>query len=167
VLRRQRRATVAKSEVGFGRPPKHSRFRPGTSGNRRGRPKRKATALAEIANEVLNTSVEYREGGRRKKATRHELTLMALVKQALGGSVAAAEMLLKIRARSQKDGGGVQIIELNNWLPDYPGQTGEEKSRQHMNEADLDSSGGRDHRAEIRPAKNRKRADSSSSGAKE
>jgi hypothetical protein len=158
---------MAKSEVGFGRPPKHSRFRPGTSGNRRGRPKRKATALAEIANKVLNTSVEYREGGRRKKATRHELTLMALVKQALGGSVAAAEMLLKMRARSQKDGGGVQIIELNNWLPDHPGQTGEEKSRLHMNEADLDSSGRRDRRAEIRPAENRKRTDAPSPGAKE
>jgi hypothetical protein len=128
------------SDVGFRRPPRHSRFKPGTSGNPKGRPKRKAAALGDIANHVLNTSVEYREGDRRKKATRHELMLMGLAKRAANGSVAAAEKLLKLY--SQKHDVAVQQIELSNWLPDHPGQTGKERSRQHTNEADFDAPGG-------------------------
>ena len=60
--------------------------------------------LGEITNDVLNASVEYREDGRLKKATRHELTLKALVKQALGGNVSAAEMLLKLWTSAQTGG---------------------------------------------------------------
>lgn len=127
------------SDVGFGKPPRHSRFKPGTSGNPKGRPKRKTEAVGDIANEVLNTSVEYREGDRRKKATRHELMLKGLIKRALAGNVAAADKLLKLY--SQKHDVGVQRIELNNWLPDHPGQTAEERSLRHRNETDFDSSG--------------------------
>jgi hypothetical protein len=133
---------MAKSDVGFGRPPKHSRFPPGTSGNPRGRPKRSSTMLGEIANDVVNALVEYRQDGRPKKATRHELTLKALVKRALGGSVSAAEMLLKLWTRAQTGGRRVQRIVIDNWLPDHPGQTVEQKSRRHMSEADLNSSAG-------------------------
>jgi hypothetical protein len=139
-LPRQGPTTMTKSDVGRGRPPEHSRFKPGISGNPKGRPKRKATALGEITKEVFNTSVEYRDGGRRKKAQRRELTIKALVKKALNGSVSAAEMLLKLRSQSRAGDLGIQRIELTNWLPDHPGQTGEERSRQQMSEADLDSS---------------------------
>jgi Family of unknown function (DUF5681) len=131
---------MAKSDVGFGRPPEYSQFKPGTSGNPKGRPKRKAAALGDIANQVLNTSVEYGEGDRRKKATRHELMLKKLVNRALGGSVAAADKLLKLQANSRKRDVGVQRIELSNWLPDSPEQTAEERAHQHKNEADLNSS---------------------------
>jgi Family of unknown function (DUF5681) len=65
---------MAKSEVGYGKPPKHSRFKTGISGNPRGRPKRRPTAAGEIINNVLNAVTEYREGGPNKKdnATRTE-----------------------------------------------------------------------------------------------
>jgi Family of unknown function (DUF5681) len=135
---------MTKSDVGRGRPPKHSQFKPGISGNPKGRPKRRATALGEITRSVFNTSVEYRDCGRLKKSTRSELTLKAFVKRALSGSVAAAETLLKLRSELQAGEAGVLRIVVNNWLPDYPGQTGEQKSSQHRNEADLEPSGGRD-----------------------
>jgi hypothetical protein len=131
---------MAKSDVGFGKPPRHSRFKPGISGNPKGRPKRKSMALGDIANHVLNTSVEYREGDRRKKASRHELMLMGLVRRALGGKVAAAEKLLKLH--SQKRDVGVQQVEVDNWLPEHPGQTGEERLQQHISETDFGPSGG-------------------------
>jgi len=135
---------MTKSDVGRGSPPKHSRFKPGTSGNPRGRPKRKPMVLGEIANNVFNTTVGYRDDGQLKKATRHEVSLKALVKHALSGNVAAAEALLKLRSQPQAGDVGVQRIVVDNWLPDHPGQTGEQKSRQHMNEADLESSGGQE-----------------------
>jgi Family of unknown function (DUF5681) len=141
-LLRQGKTTIAKFDVGRGRPPKHSRFRPGISGNPRGRPKRKATALGEIASEVFNATIEYREAGQRRKAPRRELTIKAFIEKALKGSVSAAETLLKIRSQRPNGAVAVQTIELNNWLPEYPGQTGAERSRQHTNEADLDTSEG-------------------------
>jgi hypothetical protein len=127
------------SDVGRGRPPKHSRFKPGVSGNPKGRPKRKPIALGEIASNVLGTSVEYRENGRNRKATRRELTIKAFVEKALKGNLSAAEMLLTLRSRSPVVD-VIQTIELDNWLPDYPGQTGAERSRQHANDADLQAS---------------------------
>jgi hypothetical protein len=68
------------------------------------------------------------------------LTIKAFVKKALEGNVSAAETLVTLR--SQTPGGAVsmQTIELNNWLPDHPSQTGTERSRQHIDEADLDMS---------------------------
>jgi len=114
---------------------------PSTSGNPRGRPKRKPTALGKIANNVFHTSVRYRDDGRLKNATRRELSLRTLVKHALSGNVTAAGMLLKLRSRAQASEVGVQRIVVDNWLPDHQGQMGEQKSRQHMNEADLKSSG--------------------------
>ena len=45
----------ADSPVGYGKPPKHGRFKPGQSGNKRGRPrgsKNRKTILMQIANET-------------------------------------------------------------------------------------------------------------------
>ena len=39
---------MASYGVGYGKPPKSGRFRPGVSGNPRGRPKSKGLALAEL-----------------------------------------------------------------------------------------------------------------------
>ncbi len=130
---------MTKSDVGHGRPPKQSRFKPGISGNPKGRPKRKATALGEIASKVFNATIEYREAGQRRKAPRRDLTIKAFIEKALKGSVPAAETLLKIRSQRPNGNVAIQTIELNNWLPDYQGQTSAERSRQHTNEANLDT----------------------------
>ena len=45
---------MADYDVGYGKPPKRTRFKAGISGNLKGRPKRKPMALAEIVGKVLN-----------------------------------------------------------------------------------------------------------------
>ena len=57
-------------EVGYGKPPKHSRFKKGVSPNPEGRRKRKPLPAGDIINDALNAPAEYRERGKTKKATR-------------------------------------------------------------------------------------------------
>jgi hypothetical protein len=131
---------MAKYEVGHAKPPKHSRFKPGVSGNPQGRPKRKASTIGEAINHVLSAPAEYLEGGRPKKTTRQELAIRALRKDALGGDVRAAEMLLKLRAHAQSSGGvDGEVVYLHNWLPDHPGQTAEQKTGEQTKQTDADS----------------------------
>ena len=120
---------MASYEVGYGKPPLSGRFRAGVSGNPRGRPKRKALALAERIKTALNAPIEYRERGRTKVATRRELGLKMLVDRAINGDLDAAEQVLKIRARAERYGDlGIDPVLVENWIADYPGQTADQKT---------------------------------------
>jgi hypothetical protein len=78
-----------------------------------------------------NTPVEYREGGRTRKATWSELSFRALVRRAANGNLRSMEMVIDEFAHAQRVGDPAnQIIEVRDWLPDYPGQTGEQKTRE-------------------------------------
>jgi hypothetical protein len=127
-------------EVGYGKPPKHSCFKKGVSANPKGRPKRKAFAVGEIINNVLNSPAEYRERGQTKKAARLALTLKTHVQRALNGDVRSAEILLKLRAHAQRFGDTpVHKIQMSDWLPDYAGQTAEQKTRELVQQVEADT----------------------------
>jgi hypothetical protein len=118
-------------EIGYGKPPNATRFRSGTSGNPSGRPKRDRSLLAEIVDGVLDAPVRYRENGRTRTATRREITLKLLVQRAIKGDVAAADILLRKRAHAlRRAGAGSNRLLIRDWLPDYPGQTAEQKARE-------------------------------------
>lgn len=65
--------------VGYGKTPKHTRFKPGQSGNRKGRPKKKAEAektpdlCGNIISE-LQTKIFVTENGKRTEITKQEAT---------------------------------------------------------------------------------------------
>lgn len=121
---------MADYEVGYGKPPKSRRFQAGASGNPKGRPKRGPVAFAETIEKVLNAKIEYRERGRTKVASAQELSLRMLVDRAVSGDLEAAEIVLKIRERAERTGdAGVEQIEISDWMPDYPGQSGEQKAK--------------------------------------
>jgi hypothetical protein len=125
--------------VGYRRPPKHSRFKPGNNANPKGRPKRKPAAIADIIDHVLNGLAEYRERGRIKKARRRELTIKTDIRLALSGNLKSIETILLLRQHAQTSGdAGVQRLEIADWLPDYPGQTGEQKTREFAAQARME-----------------------------
>jgi len=122
---------MADDKIGYGSPPKRSQFKPGVSGNPKGRPKRNPTAVSEVIKNTLSAPIQYREQGRTKTATRTEIGLKKLVENAVKGDLTAATTLLQYREEASRYGDvGIETIEINNWWEDYPGQTAEQKSRE-------------------------------------
>jgi hypothetical protein len=111
---------MADEKVGYGRPPRQSRFRPGVSGNPKGRPKRKPAPIVDIVREVLEAPATYNERGRAKMTTRYELRLRMLVDRAAQGNVGAADQLLRARNDARRHGDvGVETIRINDMLPTH------------------------------------------------
>jgi hypothetical protein len=64
--------------VGYRRPPLHTRFQPGQSGNPSGRPKGSPN-LKTILEQVLKEQISLREGNVTKKITKAEAIIRGLV----------------------------------------------------------------------------------------
>ena len=103
-------------EVGYCRPPKHSRFRKGECPNPRERGKRKPTKMSDDIHKVLSEEVEYREGRRIRRASRRELIIRKLFSEAMRGDVGSADTLLKQRmnAENHGDAGPLMIRIIND-----------------------------------------------------
>lgn len=84
--------------VGYGRPPKHSRFQPGQSGNARGRP-RGTKNLATDLREELAERIPIREGERSLKVSKQRALLKAMMAKALKGDARSAAILLGLMAK--------------------------------------------------------------------
>lgn len=80
-------------EVGKGRPPRATRWKPGQSGNPKGRPKG-AKNLATIFNDVLNQKIEIQEKGTTRNITAREGIVRRLVHEALKGNTKATAFVL-------------------------------------------------------------------------
>jgi hypothetical protein len=86
-------------DVGFGRPPQLTQFKPGQSGNPSGRP-RGAKNFATALEEELNTRVTVTENGRRRRISKREVIAKHLVNKAASGDLKAISLLLnEARAR--------------------------------------------------------------------
>ena len=82
-------------EVGYGKPPRHTRFKKGQSGNPRGRPSGSKN-LTTLLGEVLNELVVVAESGGRRKITKRRAIIMQLVNQAAKADWRATKLLLDI-----------------------------------------------------------------------
>jgi Family of unknown function (DUF5681) len=94
-------------EVGFGKPPKHTRFRKGISGNPRGKPKGTRN-LATILERTLREKVVINENGTRKTITKLEAALKQLVNKAASGDLAAMRQLSALAASAQIEAAAAQ-----------------------------------------------------------
>ena len=123
---------MADYDVGYGKPPKQFQFKPGHSGNRKGRPKRAPAMVLEVLRTSLGASVQYRERGRTKTTTRTELGLKKILQKAVAGDLKAAAALLEFRNQASRHGRvGVETIEVINSLEtyfDHPAEQSPERS---------------------------------------
>lgn len=86
----------SKYTVGYGKPPKHSQFKPGRSGNPRGRPRKTPTFNDDVKTE-LRSSITVLEAGERRRISKRRAIIKQHVRKALNGDVRSTELLLKIR----------------------------------------------------------------------
>jgi len=84
-----------KYDVGYGRPPQHSRFKPGQSGNPKGKPKG-AKNLATIVNNAIKEKVVVTENGKRKAISKLEAAIKQFVNKAATGDQKAMVQLLPL-----------------------------------------------------------------------
>ena len=77
--------------VGYGKPP--GQFKPGQSGNPKGRPKG-AKNLKTVFEEELQAKVPIKEEGKRKKVTKQEAMVKALMLKAMQGDIKAISAVL-------------------------------------------------------------------------
>ena len=81
--------------VGYRQPPLTTRFRPGQSGNPRGRPKG-ARNLSTVVAAALSERVAINENGRRRRITKLEAAVKQLVNRAASGEPRATQLLLAL-----------------------------------------------------------------------
>ena len=80
-------------EVGYGKPPRHTRFAKGQSGNPRGRPPG-AKSFTTLLDEALNQRVLVSENGGRRKVSKRQAIVTQLVNRAATADFRAMKMLL-------------------------------------------------------------------------
>ncbi len=84
--------------VGYGKPPKSSRFRKGESGNPKGRPKGANNFKTDLAEE-LKERILVREGDRSIKISKQRAVIKSVVAKTLRGDQRAANTLLNAMFR--------------------------------------------------------------------
>jgi hypothetical protein len=81
-------------EVGYGKPPKHTQFKKGKSGNPKGRPSHKV--LHQVIEDILNEQVTITINGEKKKMTKKEVFIQQLMTDSMKGKSTATKNLIKL-----------------------------------------------------------------------
>ena len=103
-------------EVGYGKPPKHSQFPPGRSGNPSGR-KTGARGLKTDLLTVLDATDAFQVNGSPVKGTNQFLMIKTLAARAARGDIKAAALLLPLILNvlgSEDRGGGRPKMSAND-----------------------------------------------------
>ena len=101
-------------EVGYGKPPRHSRFKKGQpTANPRGRPRKDMAALLF---EGLNKKVVVTENGRRRRITLREAITRQLINQSASADLRATKMLLDMIKDAEKQAAAAPPPEPSQWF---------------------------------------------------
>jgi hypothetical protein len=103
--------------VGYGAPPKATRFKKGVSGNPKGRPKGSLN-VATLLIKTLHEKVMINEHGKRKKVTKLEAALKQLFNKAASGDLRAirqsVELVKDAEAKQSAQGTQESVISEND-----------------------------------------------------
>ena len=99
-----------KYKVGYGKPPEHTRFRKGQSGNPDGRPKGSKNLKTDLE-EVLQEKFALKEGDTRKVVSKQRGLIMRLFAMAIQGDVRAATLLTNLILRLLPEEGAIGLSE--------------------------------------------------------
>ena len=117
-------------EFGYGKPPKHSQFRPGKSGNPKGRP-RGAKGFEATLKRELDRKIAVTVNGRSTEISRADAMMKRVVEQGLKGDLKAirfiAEYDSRIAAKLE-----AQIDEAANELRESAPDRGETEILSHF-----------------------------------
>jgi hypothetical protein len=94
-------------------PSRPSRFKPGQSGNPRGRPKKKSPSIKTDLSRIIQEKIGVTKGGRQEKITRGAAMLHAIFSKALNGDVRAATAIMTLMLR-------LEPKEAEHAVPDAP-----------------------------------------------
>jgi Family of unknown function (DUF5681) len=103
--------------VGYGRPPAHTRFRPGQSGNPRGRRKGQRNVHTVLA-ETLNQRITIREGDRTRLLTKLDGVILTMVSGALKGDAKAQAALITLMRSAAMIGGAPEVADAQPFTAD-------------------------------------------------
>jgi hypothetical protein len=85
--------------VGFKHPPEHTRFRPGQSGNPKGRPKQHRNLATDLREELAQL-IPIREDGKARRVTKQRAFVKGLIQRAVSGDARAVNSLVALCART-------------------------------------------------------------------
>jgi len=127
-------------DVGYRKPPKRNQFRPGQSGNTKGRPEGARNFKTDLRF-TLQSPVKVNKDGRTQRVSTQRASLMVLREKALGGDPRAIEHLLALALRYDGDTHSEATTEVDaadrTILDDYFHERTAVEARQHV----LDQSG--------------------------
>jgi len=123
-LRLPSRHDDKEDSVGYGRPPRAHQFKPGQSGNPKGRPKGRKNE-ATMLDELLFQRIPVRQGGRDLRMTVIEAIFRRLAEDSLKGNIKAAGFLFnRLSAISSEQPQQTELMEddqavLQAYLKEY------------------------------------------------
>lgn len=82
-------------EVGYGRPPRHTQFKKGKSGNPKGRPKASKN-VGSMLEEIFFRKIPISDGGVRREVTMLEAILRQVANGAAKGEIRHVDRVLKL-----------------------------------------------------------------------
>ena len=88
--------------VGYGKPPQHIRYKPGQSGNPKGRP-RGSKSKVNILRELLAQKVTVTQQERKYRMNKLTLILLTLVNKAASGDLRAVSVLQPMLDSMEKE----------------------------------------------------------------
>ena len=86
---------MTSEQYGYGKPPVKSQFKPGQSGNPKGKPKGRCNVAADLIAE-LSEQLVVTECGKKRRITKQRAVIKALLSVCLKGKLRAIEMLLRL-----------------------------------------------------------------------